>query len=197
MRTTLQAIARLCRRGNPQRAIVVLHHSLTGRAGAAKTVGYDRASFSRNSKALHAWTRGQINLAPTDPHNNDRLIVACGKCSNGPEFAAFGIRLNPETMIYECDATVNVPAWQSEITGERVVGNLSPDAVHKIVLDLSENGIGPKKSQVVEALMEQTGCAKSAAYKAVDRASRAARITLSPETKTYITDTTALDLTKL
>ena len=88
MRTTLQAIARLCRRGNPQRAIVVLHHSLTGRAGAAKTVGYDRASFSRNSKALHAWTSArQINLAPTDPPIiMTGLIVACEKCSNGPEF---------------------------------------------------------------------------------------------------------------
>ncbi len=88
MKATVQMLARLCRRGNPNRAIIVLHHSLTGKAGAARATGFDRTSFSRNSKTLFAWTRGQINLAPVNADNNDCLIVACGKCSNGKEFPA-------------------------------------------------------------------------------------------------------------
>jgi hypothetical protein len=116
MRATLLALSRVFRKGNPRRAIVVLHHAITGRAGAAKATGYDRASFGRNSKALHAWTRGQINLAPADPDNNDRLIVSCGKSSNGREFLPFAIRLNPDTMIYECDPTVDVKAWATAIS---------------------------------------------------------------------------------
>ena len=70
-------------------------NALTGRGGAAKVTGHDRASFARNSKVMHAWTRGQINIAPIDPDDNSRLIVACGKCSNGKEFEKFAIKLNP------------------------------------------------------------------------------------------------------
>lgn len=117
MKATLTALSRICRRGNPQRGIVVLHHAITGRGGAAKATGYDRASFARNSKTLLAWTRGQINLASVDEENYDRLIVACGKCSNGREFQPFAIRLNPDTMIYECDATVNVKEWATDMSG--------------------------------------------------------------------------------
>ena len=64
MRATLKALSRICRKGNPRRAILVLHHALTGKAGAARATGFDRASFGRNSKALFAWTRAQFNIAP-------------------------------------------------------------------------------------------------------------------------------------
>jgi hypothetical protein len=187
MRTTLQTLARLCRRGNPLRAIIVLHHSLTGKAGAARATGHDRASFARNSKTLHAWTRGQINLAAVDPDNNERLIVACGKCSNGKEFQAFGVRLNPETMIYECDPTIDVSAWQSEMTGKTEAPDLSPDMVAVIVAELGKASGAPKKPQIVKALRADTGCASSGAYKAIDRAERAKKIHYTKATKTYVT----------
>ena len=128
MKSTLQILSRICRRGNPRRAIVPLHHALTGRGGAVKATGYDRASFARNSKVPFAWTRGQINLAPVDPDNYDRLIVACGKCSNGREFLPFAIRLNPETFIYECDPTVDVANWEREISGQADRGPLMTPA---------------------------------------------------------------------
>jgi len=35
--------------------------------------------YGRNSKVLHAWTRGQINLAPMSEDNNDVLALSCGK----------------------------------------------------------------------------------------------------------------------
>jgi hypothetical protein len=119
MRETLTTLSRIFHKGNPQRGIIGLHHAVTGWAGAAKATGYDRASFARNSKALLAWTRGQINLAPVDEENYDRLIVACGKCSDGREFQTFAIRLNPETMIYECDTTVDVKAWAAYVRGSK------------------------------------------------------------------------------
>jgi hypothetical protein len=115
MKLTITILSRLCRKGNAQRGIIVLHHAVTGRAGAARATGFDRASFARNSKTLLAWARGQINLAPVDEDNYDRLIVACGKCSNGREFQPFAIRLNPETMIYEVDPTVDVKTWATDI----------------------------------------------------------------------------------
>lgn len=115
MRLTLVTLARICRKGDSERAIVVLHHALVGRGGAVKVTGYDRAAFARNSKALLAWTPAQINLAAADKENNDRIIVACGKNSNGPEFEPFAIRLNPATMIYECNPTLDVQRWAAEM----------------------------------------------------------------------------------
>jgi len=117
MRGTLMEISRLIRQGNPERAGVVLHHATTGKAGAAKATGFDRASFGRNSKVLHAWTRGQINLAPGSPDNNDVLVVSCGKASNGRMFEPFALRLNSESMVYEVEPDFDLRAWVSEITG--------------------------------------------------------------------------------
>jgi hypothetical protein len=186
MKATLQTLSRLCRRGDPQRAIIVLHHSLTGKTGAARATGFDRASFGRNSKTLHAWTRGQINLAPVDADNNNRLILACGKCSNGKEFSAFGVLLN-DAMIYECDPSIDVSVWQSEMTGKSDAPDLSPDVVAEVVAELCKTTGAPKKTQIVKALRAETGCALSGAYKAVERAERAKKIHYTKATKTYVT----------
>lgn len=186
MKNTLQTLSRLCRRGNPLRALIVLHHSLTGKAGAVRATGYDRSSFARNSKTLHAWTRGQINLAPVDADNNDRLIVACGKCSNGREFPAFGVRLDAG-MIYECDPTVDVAAWQSELSGKAGSLEMSPQMVAEVVAELCKDTGAPKKPRLVKALREETGCSQPGAYKAIGRAERARTIHYTKATKTYVT----------
>lgn len=185
MKVTLQTLSRLCRRGNPNRAIIVLHHALTGKGGAVKATGYDRASFARNSKTLHAWARGQINLAPVNPDNNDQLIVACGKCSNGKEFPVFGVRLNAG-MIYECDPSIDVSAWQSEMSGKPTTQDLSPETVAEVVVELCKTTGAPKKPQIVKALRDETGCASSGAYKAIERAERAKKIHYTKVTKTYV-----------
>jgi hypothetical protein len=179
MRVTLQALSRLCKSGNPHRAIVVLHHAITGKAGNAKVTGHDRASFSRNSKALHAWTRGQINLAPIDPDDNDRLIVACGKCSNGKEFEKFAIKLNPETFIYERDDSVDLAAWESEMTGAKTKRSASPE----LVRELAEGK--PSRPELVKRIMTEIGCGKSAAYDCIERAERRKLVHYSKAMKTY------------
>jgi hypothetical protein len=86
----------------------VLHHARTGKAGAAQATGYDRSGFARNSKVLYNWTRAQINIAPRGPEDNQRLVVTCGKCSNGREFKTFAITLHQESMIYTPDPQFNV-----------------------------------------------------------------------------------------
>lgn len=119
MFATLRAVSSLTKTGNPERVPLVLHHALTGKAGAAKAIGLDRASFSRNSKVLHAWTRGQINVSAGSPDDNNTLILSCGKCSNGREFEPFAVRLNPETFIYEPDSAFDMTAWRAEMTGKK------------------------------------------------------------------------------
>ena len=181
MRATLQTLSRLCRQGKPDRAIVVLHHSLTGKAGASKATGFDRASFARNSKTLHAWTRGQINLAAVDADNNDRLIVACGKCSNGKEFQTFAVRLNPGLMIYEVDPTVDLNQWERTITGTKDNAPLmNSDRVRELCAVA-----GSSKPALAKSITEDCGCVRGSAYRYITRAEQAKKIIFNKSNETY------------
>lgn len=105
--------------GRADRCLLVLHHALTGKAGAAKATGYDRASFGRNSKVLQGWTRAQINVAPGSPDNGDLLVISSGKNNNFREFPPYAIRLNQDTMTYEIDEDFDMDAWQTEMSGSK------------------------------------------------------------------------------
>ena len=138
----------------------------TGREGARKASGYDRGSYGRGSKALNMWARGQINVATVSEENNERLVIACGKNSNGLPFADFGIRLNPDTMIYEEDPEFDVRAWQAELNGEtNSVPKPAPEAVALLVKDLPL-----ARKALKELVMEEFGYSQASAYNLIKRA---------------------------
>jgi hypothetical protein len=172
MAATCQIITRLCRKGNPQRAITILHHTITGRAGAAKSFGVERAGYGRNSKVLQAWTRGQINLAPISEDSSDLLAVLCGKCSNGKEFAPFAVRLNPETMLYEVAPDVDMDAWRADMAGKSSGPLMTPSKVR----ELCHVG-GMEKSELARAIIADCGCARGTAYRQINGAEKAKLIT--------------------
>ena len=179
MRATLSTLTQLCRRGNPKRAIVVLHHALTGRAGAAKAIGYDRASFGRNSKNLHAWARGQINLAPANPDDNRQLVVSCGKTSNGREFQPFAIAMSDEG-IYEPDASVDIKAWASDMAGTaRNAPLMPPERVAELCTRPME------KAELAAVVREDCGCVKASAYRYIKKAESARLLKFNPNTKHF------------
>jgi hypothetical protein len=181
MRTSCQILARLAKQGNPDRAMIVLHHALTGKSGAIKATGYDRASFGRNSKVLQAWTRGQINVSPGSPDDNDTLVLSCGKCSNGKEFAPFAARLNPMSMIYEVDPHFDLAAWETEVSGKPAQG---PSVTVELVAELCVGSM--KKADLVRAIIDETGCKKSIAYKQIDQAVTRKRISKHTISNTYV-----------
>ena len=108
MRRTYERMVEIARQGRKDAAVVILHHAATGKAGAAKAVGYERGGFGRGSKALLAYTRGQINVVPVGEDDNERLVIGCGKNSNGPEFAPFGVLVDAGTGLHEVDADFDV-----------------------------------------------------------------------------------------
>ena len=105
--------------GRTDRALLVLHHALTGKAGAGKATGFDRSSFGRNSKVLQGWTRAQMNIAPGSAENSDVLVIASGKNNNFKEFPPFAIELDARTMSYQVKNDFDMEAWQAEITGTK------------------------------------------------------------------------------
>ena len=106
--------------------------------------------------------------------------------SNGTEFSRFAIRLNPDSMIYSVDEAFDLSAWQADVTGKRTEQDLSPTRVAEIVAELCKATGAPKKPAIVKALREETGCATSGAYKAIERAERAKKIHYTKTTKTYV-----------
>lgn len=166
MAETCRTLQDLTLDGNPMRALIVIHHALTGRAGAARALGYDRSSFGRNSKVLFAWTRGQINLAPGSPDDNDALVVACGKNSNGQPFEPFGARLNTGTMLYEADPEFDVEQWEQDIRNRK--GRSRKVDAETVAALL---GAGPlAKADLVKVIMADEGCEKTTAYDAINKA---------------------------
>lgn len=164
MRETVRAIATLTKRGNPDRCAIPVHHAITGKLGAAKATGYDRSSFGRNSKVLHSWTRGQINIAPGSPDDNSSLVVSCGKCSNGKEFQTFAIKLNLDTMIYELDDSFDLTQWQSDVTGSKLTSDITPSKIR----DLCPVS-GCEKREFSTLIRNEYGCSTATSYRWIDK----------------------------
>lgn len=166
MRETIMALSRLARHQNPKRALMILHHSLTGRAGAAKSMGYDRSSFARNSKVLFNWTRAQINIAPMNENDNESLAVSCGKCSDGKEFVPFAITLDTHSLIYSPDESLDVVAWAQDMQGGK-----SPDIDSKGVQSLCKPAM--IKVELAKQIMAECGCSRVSAYRHIRTALQA------------------------
>jgi hypothetical protein len=120
MMNVVTQLIRIMKCGNPNRAPLFLHHSLTGRLGAQKVGGYDRGSFGRNSKVLMSTMRSVINVMPINEDNNDRLAIFSGKNNNGKEFKPFAIELNTVEgtdgyMLYSLLEDFDVKAWQEDM----------------------------------------------------------------------------------
>lgn len=164
MRATCNAMQSLARRGNPDAAVIILHHAHAGAEGARKALGFNRGLYGRNSKALHAWTRGQINIAPASEEDASRLVIGCGKNSDGPDFPPFGIALNPATMIYEVDESFSLAEWKAELAGGSAVPSHKPTPENIAVI--VEN-VPLTRKDFVREIMEEYGCSQPTAYRAI------------------------------
>ncbi len=182
MRQTVLKLSFVTKKGNPERSPVILHHSLTGKAAAGRALGYDRASFARNSKVLHGWTRAQINIAPGSPDNNDLLVMTCGKNNNGREFEPRAIKLDTATMIYDVDEDFSFDEWIKAMASS----NANSKGVRVVSKDVWEVLSEPmKKTALVKALVEETGCGRSGAYNAVQKAEKEGVVHRSKVEGTY------------
>jgi hypothetical protein len=180
MRETCQTISRICKKDNPNRCIIISHHAITGKAGAMKATGFDRASYGRNSKVLHSWVRGQINISPVDPENNERLVLSCGKCSNGREFQTFGIRLNPDKMIYEVDPDFDIETWEEEVGKTPNKVQIAPDQIRSLC-----PVAGVSKENYSKLIIKETGCSRATAYRWIDKTLQSKLINRSKTDENY------------
>src|SRR5262249_32961448 len=181
MIATLRELSRLVRLGNPDRALILLHHALTGRAGVAKAFGLERAGFARNSKALLGWTRAQINIIPGLEDSNEVLVLTCGKNSNGKEFPPVAVQRNGDG-VYEVAEDFDIENWRQEIVG----GGKERRAFNpKIVTEIGWPQPELEKKQLAKLVVDEVGCGKSRAYSLIDEAMKGKIIKFTRLTRTY------------
>jgi hypothetical protein len=166
MLATLHEFENLAKQANPDATVIVVHHTRTDSKAYRDAVGQNRGSYGRGSKALHGWSRGTINIAPGDPADPGKIMIACGKNSNGREFHPFGAVLNTATMLYEVDPNFDLDTWKRKMCGEGGGSlALSPQRVAEYVEHRPL-----KKVDLVAEIMRETGCQKTKAYEAISLA---------------------------
>lgn len=167
MRNLVVSISKLSRHRNPECVPFVLHHSLTGKSGAAKAVGWDKSSYGRNSKTLFAWARAQINVAPRNPDNPNELVVSCGKNNNGKLFPDTGVLFDEQRGVYLVDPKFNSDDFREAVGIEKA-------KPQKILISATEIaalfGDSISRADLIKRIMAEFGCAKTRAYSAIDDA---------------------------
>lgn len=120
---TLRALKGVLQKNAPSAAILIIHHARTGASNVAQAGdNYSAGNFGRGSKALYSRVRAEIQLAPADRDDSNRLVLACGKSNNGPKFLPRGIVFDPETFDYSVDTQFDVEAWRNDVSGQRGTG---------------------------------------------------------------------------
>jgi len=177
MKEVISKITQATKKGNPRRVPVVIHHSLTGKQGAAKAVGWDSSSYGRNSKVLHSWARSQINIAPRDAEDETRLLMSCGKNNNGKKFPEVGLRFNEVLGIYEVDKEFDPDSFREE------VGLSKKGGANKVLISGSQVadilGYEMSKPELAKLIQDEFGVGRTRAYKAIDDSIKAKTIEVS------------------
>jgi hypothetical protein len=180
MAQTCSVIGRTSRAGNPERAIIIATHAITGLAGMKKAFGFEAAGFGRNSKVLQTWARTSINIVPAN-EDYSILVLTCGKNNDGKKFEPFAIRLTDE-MIYVPEPDFDVQGFRENI--ERPKKERQTYAP-QIVTEMAWPRPELDKPQLASAIMEETGCSKATAYRLIDANATQRTIRFNKQTKTY------------
>jgi hypothetical protein len=164
MLATYRAMNKIARSGNPDCALTMLHHALTGREGMKKAYGFERSGFARNSKVIFQLSRAVINIAPGN-EDYSVLLLFCAKNNNGKKFEDTAIRLNPETMIYEPEQDFDFEGWKEQIAANKTASRrkFTVDMVREANLRFTELEIKP----LAQLIIDKLGCARARAYELV------------------------------
>ncbi|MBP6708855.1 MAG: AAA family ATPase [Candidatus Accumulibacter sp.] len=126
MVSTLRALRAIVSKSAPNAASIIVHHSRTGASNVIQAGdNFNAGNFARGAKALYSRVRCEIQLAPADKDDPNRLLLSCGKASNGPKFAPRGILFDPETMSYSIDPDFDLDDWRNNVEGKRTATAVS------------------------------------------------------------------------
>jgi hypothetical protein len=134
MVASLRSLRKILATNAPHAAALLIHHARTGAQNVAQAGdNYSSGNFGRGSKALYSRVRCEIQLAPGDKDDPDKLVLACGKSNNSERFAPRGLTLDPETFAYVVDPGFSIEDWRADVEGKRTGKALPVADVVKVV----------------------------------------------------------------
>ena len=166
MMATCREIGRISRSGNPERAIVIATHAITGMAGMKKAFGFEAAGFGRNSKVLQTWSRAFINIIPAT-EDYTILVLTCGKNNNGKMFEPFAVRFHPDTKLYLPEPDFALQSFREHVESPRKARRKFEA---QIVAEIPWPRRQMDRKGLAAAIMEETGCGRARTYDLINEA---------------------------
>lgn len=157
--STLRTMREVVRKEAVTAAVLLIHHGRTGAANIAQAGdNYNAGNFGRGAKALYSAVRAEIQLSPGDRDNANRLVLSCGKNSDGPKFSTRGIIFNPEDCSYSIDPDFDLDAWRADVSGTRGAKSCTiTDAVEAVRELAPKPGDEAKTKKLAEIMIDATG----------------------------------------
>ena len=137
---------------SPRFTPLIVHHAREGAEAARKAEGFDAGAFAKGSKTLRSMSRFGINVAPEDPDDGARVVIACGKMNNARKFTTRGAIMDDSTHHYSRNPDFDVEAWRADVEGKRGGKSCS---VRDVVEAVREGNHVTGK--IVAALVQSTG----------------------------------------
>ncbi len=137
---------------SPRFTPLIVHHAREGAEAARKAEGFDAGAFAKGSKTLRSMARFGVNVAPEDPDDGARVVLACGKMNNARKFTTRGAIMDESTHLYFSNPDFDVEAWRADVEGKRGGKSCS---VRDIVEAVREGNHVTGK--IVEAVGQSTG----------------------------------------
>jgi hypothetical protein len=117
---TLRSLRTVHRTGAPEAAFLIIHHARTGAGNIAQAGdNFNAGNFGRGSKALYSRVRCELQLAPGDRDDPNRIVLACGKANNSEKFKPRCMVFDPESFGYNPDESFNPDEWRADVAGKR------------------------------------------------------------------------------
>lgn len=134
---------------------LIVHHAREGAEAARQAEGFNAGAFVKGSKTLRSMARFVINVAPEDPDDGGRVVLACGKVNNSRKFTTRGAIMDEATYLYERNPDFDVEAWRADVEGKRGGKSCS-------IRNVWEAVAGGKHSagDIVKAVKEETGASE-------------------------------------
>ena len=180
-RDSLQHLCRLFSSSNSRSTLLIVHHAREGAEAARKAEGADAGAYVKGSKTLRSIVRFGINVAPEDPTETRRIVIACGKVNNSRGFATRGAILNESTCRYELNAEFSLARWRADYEGKR--SNKSSSI--RDVVDAVKAG-ADKTAAIVEYVRVRTGACDRTVKQRIHEAVRHGELARSSPTGHYV-----------
>ncbi len=164
---SLRILRKVHRSGAPEAAVMIIHHARTGAANVAQAGdNYNSGNFGRGSKALYSRVRCELQLAPGDRNDSNRLVLACGKSNNGPKFEPRGVLFDPETFTYSLDPAFDLNNWRADVQGQAKGQACTISDVVQAVRELQKTAADEAKTKDILGLVSDRSGASTRTIKA-------------------------------